>query len=168
MPTWTVSPGTDKDGRELAILDAVEKGRISVDYARKVLPYHRDDEALSARLLALELSRDITNLTTQISDTQGKLARSEGNRVSLEQELKRRGGAVSLVRIASSHATRAMARPVTFHNWEGRRPARWRMSRFSRTSVWPSPVPRTATSTIVRARSSARITWLGNNTRNAG
>ena len=45
---------------------------------------------------------------------------------------------------------------------------RWRMSRFSRTSVRPFPVPRTAASAIVRARSSARMTWLGNNTRNAG
>ena len=40
------------------------------------------------------------------------------------------------------------------------RPARRRMSRFSRTSVRASPVPRTATSTIVRARLSARITWF--------
>ena len=46
--------------------------------------------------------------------------------------------------------------------------ARWRMSRFARTRVRPSPVPPVATSTIVRARSSARITWLGNNTRDAG
>lgn len=53
MPVWSVSPGTDKDGRELAILDAVEKGRITVNYARRVLPYHRGDEGLSARLLAL-------------------------------------------------------------------------------------------------------------------
>lgn len=53
MPTWSVSPGLDKNGRELAILDAVEKGRISTDYARAVLPYHREDEALNARLLAL-------------------------------------------------------------------------------------------------------------------
>ena len=36
------------------------------------------------------------------------------------------------------------------------------MSRFSRTRFRPSPVPPVATSTIVRARSSARITWLGN------
>ena len=51
-PVWTVSPGTDKDGRELAILDAVEKGRISVAYAQAVLPYHREEESLNARLLA--------------------------------------------------------------------------------------------------------------------
>ena len=53
MPRWSVSPGTDKDARELAILDAVEKKRITVDYARAVLPYHREDEALHGRLLAL-------------------------------------------------------------------------------------------------------------------
>ena len=38
---------------------------------------------------AVELSGAITNLNLQITDTQGKLARSEGNRVFLEQELKR-------------------------------------------------------------------------------
>jgi len=43
-----------------------------------------------------------------------------------------------------------------------------RMSRFSKITPWRSPVPRTATSTIARAKSSARITWLGSNTRNAG
>lgn len=53
MPLWSISPGSDKSGRELAILDAVEKGRISVDYARHVLPYHREDEGLNARLLAI-------------------------------------------------------------------------------------------------------------------
>jgi hypothetical protein len=53
MPRWTVSPGEDKDGRELAILDAVEKGRITVQYAQVVLPHHRDDAGLNARLIAL-------------------------------------------------------------------------------------------------------------------
>lgn len=52
-PVWRVSPGTDKDGRSLAILDAVEKGRISLTYAQAILPYHREDEGLNARLLAL-------------------------------------------------------------------------------------------------------------------
>ena len=52
MPKWTVSPGTDKDARELAIIDAVEKGRITTTYAQAVLPYHREDEGLNARLLA--------------------------------------------------------------------------------------------------------------------
>lgn len=50
--TWTFSPGTDKDGRELAILDAVEKGRISSASARALLPHHRTEEALNARLLS--------------------------------------------------------------------------------------------------------------------
>lgn len=66
MPVWSVSPGTDKDGRELAILDAVEKGRISVDYARGVLPYHREDEGLNARLLALT-SRAFKQLPKEVA-----------------------------------------------------------------------------------------------------
>ncbi len=53
MPVWILSPGSDKDARELAILDAAEKGRISINYARVVLPYHRDDEGLNGRLLAI-------------------------------------------------------------------------------------------------------------------
>jgi hypothetical protein len=40
-----------------------------------------------------------------------------------------------------------------------------RMSRFSKTGPPCFPVPRTATSTMARAKSSARITWLGNSTR---
>lgn len=43
-----------------------------------------------------------------------------------------------------------------------------RMSRFSRISIWCSTVPLTARSTMARAKSSARITWLGNSARNAG
>ena len=50
--TWVFSPGTDKDGRELAVLDALEKGRITRDAAQILLPHHRTDEAVSARLLA--------------------------------------------------------------------------------------------------------------------
>lgn len=38
---------------------------------------------------AADLSTALTNLTTQIVDTQGKLARSEGDRAFLEKELKR-------------------------------------------------------------------------------
>ena len=43
-----------------------------------------------------------------------------------------------------------------------------RISRFSRTRLRRSPVPLIMTSTMARPRSSARITWLGNSTRNAG
>ena len=43
-----------------------------------------------------------------------------------------------------------------------------RMSRFSKTRLRRSPVSRTATSTMARPKSSARIAWLGNSTRNAG
>jgi hypothetical protein len=51
---WQVSLGLDKSGRELVLLDAVQKGWISVNHARSLLPYHRDDEELNARLLAIE------------------------------------------------------------------------------------------------------------------
>ena len=50
---WEFSPGTDKAGRELVLLDAAEKGRISASGAAALLPYHREDEGLSARLLAI-------------------------------------------------------------------------------------------------------------------
>lgn len=50
---WEFTPGTDKDGRELAVLDAVEKGYITADGARGLLPYHREDEGLNARLIAM-------------------------------------------------------------------------------------------------------------------
>lgn len=50
---WWFSPGTDKDGRELALLDAAEKGRLKVEDVRHLLPYHREDMTLNARLLAL-------------------------------------------------------------------------------------------------------------------
>lgn len=50
---WSPTLGTDRDGRELVILDAVQKGRISADSAKALLPYHRADEGLNARLLAL-------------------------------------------------------------------------------------------------------------------
>lgn len=50
---WEPTLGTDKSGRELVILDAVEKGRLTADHARQILPYHRHDEGLNARLLAL-------------------------------------------------------------------------------------------------------------------
>jgi hypothetical protein len=50
---WSFSPGTDKSGRELALLDAAEKGRISVEAVQRMLPHHREDAGLTARLLAI-------------------------------------------------------------------------------------------------------------------
>lgn len=50
---WVFSLGTDKDQRELVILDAAEKGRVSIEGAQRLLPYHREDEAINARLLAI-------------------------------------------------------------------------------------------------------------------
>ena len=50
---WSFSPGTDKSGRELVILDAVEKGRLSAESAQLLLPHHREDEGLNSRLLEL-------------------------------------------------------------------------------------------------------------------
>jgi len=43
-----------------------------------------------------------------------------------------------------------------------------RISRFSKTEFPGSPFPRTTTSTIARAKLSARITWFGKSARNAG
>ena len=51
---WEISLGHDLIGRELVLLDAAEKGRISPQNVRSLLPYHRDNEGLNARLLALE------------------------------------------------------------------------------------------------------------------
>jgi hypothetical protein len=51
---WEVSLGHDLIGRELVLLDAAEKGRLSPQKVRSLLPYHRDNEGLHARLLALE------------------------------------------------------------------------------------------------------------------
>lgn len=50
---WELSLGFDKDGRELVVLDAAEKGRISMAAAKAALPYHRDDDGLNARLLSI-------------------------------------------------------------------------------------------------------------------
>jgi nucleoside-diphosphate-sugar epimerase len=43
-----------------------------------------------------------------------------------------------------------------------------RMSRFSMIALELPPDSLTTTSTMARAKSSARMTWLGNNTRNTG
>lgn len=51
---WEISLGHDLIGRELVLLDAAEKGRLSPRKVRSLLPYHRDNEGLHARLLALE------------------------------------------------------------------------------------------------------------------
>lgn len=51
---WELSLGYSKDGRELVVLDAAEKGRISLSAAKAALPYHRDDDVLHARLLSIE------------------------------------------------------------------------------------------------------------------
>jgi hypothetical protein len=37
---WTASLGHDKNGREVALLDAVEKGRLSAPQVKALLPYH--------------------------------------------------------------------------------------------------------------------------------
>ena len=60
---WEPTLGTDKSGRELVILDAVEKGRLTADHARQILPYHHHDEGLNARLLALS-ERSVKRLST--------------------------------------------------------------------------------------------------------
>lgn len=50
---WSPSLGHDQAGRELALLDAAEKGHLSVESVRELLPHHREDEGLNARLIAL-------------------------------------------------------------------------------------------------------------------
>ena len=50
QPNWTVSQGTDKAGRERAILEGLKTGRLSPGYAKRVLP-HVDDPQL-VQLLA--------------------------------------------------------------------------------------------------------------------
>lgn len=50
---WCFSPGADKSGRERVLLEAVEKGRLSAQHAQDLLPHHREDNALTARLEAL-------------------------------------------------------------------------------------------------------------------
>ncbi|MDH4172195.1 MAG: hypothetical protein OEW90_01020 [Betaproteobacteria bacterium] len=49
---WQFTPGTDKAGRELVVIDALEKGRITHDVAQMLLPHHHTDEGVTARLLA--------------------------------------------------------------------------------------------------------------------
>lgn len=48
---WEFTPGTDKAARELVVLDAVAKGRLSQEGAEKLLPYHRAEPELEGRLL---------------------------------------------------------------------------------------------------------------------
>ena len=50
-PRWVASLGWDKSGRELALLDAVEKGRLGAKHViENLLPHHCDHEELMKRL----------------------------------------------------------------------------------------------------------------------
>jgi hypothetical protein len=49
---WEFTPGRDKSGREQALIEGVEKGRISSEAALRLLPYH-DEAHIPARLLQL-------------------------------------------------------------------------------------------------------------------
>ena len=53
---WRVSLGTDKGGREAKILTAAEAGKITVDYARKLLPYS-PDPGVALRLEGLGVAK---------------------------------------------------------------------------------------------------------------
>lgn len=66
-------------------LDASKKEVAQRD--AKISELEQQNQALDQR--ASDLNIAITNLTTQITDTQGKLARSEGDKAFLEKELKR-------------------------------------------------------------------------------
>lgn len=50
---WEVSLGHDKNGREMVVLDAARKGRISLQAAQSLLPHHRDQDDVELRLRAL-------------------------------------------------------------------------------------------------------------------
>lgn len=45
-PTWSVSLGTDKHGREVAILEGMKQGRLTVAYAQKLLPHPEDPQTI--------------------------------------------------------------------------------------------------------------------------
>lgn len=54
LPEWEFTPGWDRSGRDLAVVDAAEKGRLTVAQARRLLPHYVEDAGLAARLIALE------------------------------------------------------------------------------------------------------------------
>ena len=57
-PSWSVSLGSDKAGRELAILEGVKKGRLLAAYAQKLLPI----DAISTEQAIQLLERHAPNL----------------------------------------------------------------------------------------------------------
>lgn len=52
FPSWSVSKGTDKADQERAILEGVKQGRLTLEYAQRLLP-HATDPQLTAQLAAL-------------------------------------------------------------------------------------------------------------------
>lgn len=51
-PVWQMSPGSDKDMREAAVLEAARLGRIEQAHAAGLLPYHREAQLSQATDLA--------------------------------------------------------------------------------------------------------------------
>ena len=52
---WTASLGHDKNGRESALLDAVEKGRLTSNQAKILLPHHEITEQTQALLARMDV-----------------------------------------------------------------------------------------------------------------
>lgn len=52
---WTASMGFDKAGRETALIEAVEKGRLKADYAMALLPYHETSPQVLQLLESVKL-----------------------------------------------------------------------------------------------------------------
>lgn len=55
--SWSFTPGTDRYGRESAVREALEKGRISAQGAIALLPAPADDDAEMLALLGASLKR---------------------------------------------------------------------------------------------------------------
>jgi hypothetical protein len=46
-PQWSVSLGTDQQGREVAIMEGVKQGKLTMEYAHKLLPVPTDPQAIA-------------------------------------------------------------------------------------------------------------------------
>lgn len=55
---WMPTFGHDWRGRELAVLNAAEKGRLTVAQIKQILPGHMEDDEFCARLAAIEARPD--------------------------------------------------------------------------------------------------------------
>lgn len=76
---WQFSPGLNKDGRELVVIDAVAKGRLTMAAAQGLLPYHHESEELTARLLS---SSEVRRLAApKVEDTRSEETKEKWRRL---------------------------------------------------------------------------------------